>query len=513
MPTCLYKCLEGLSTFGNFAIGFTEVAILPSVITTFNQGLISGGPVIIVWGFFIASVMTMLVSLSMAEICSAYPSTGCVYYWAASLSPPKYAPLASYICGWCNFIGNAAGDASFASSFTGLMNAAIIMSDGVPYNTVEQVFISILVLFIWSLLGIFRVDKVGYINSFAAVFHFLTIGIIMFAVIASTGTLNTNSFVFETFNNDTGFSSMSYVSAIGIVVSVYCFSGYEASAHMAEETLKSRSSAPIGILTTSFATAVGGLVLFITLLYATHSIPDALNGPTGYAGINVFLGIDRTLARAITWLVVVNCFFAGLSSVAVTARITYALARDNGFPCSKILSQLHSTFFSPMHAIMFVFAFDAVLLLLPLDDNGAVAFYSIIGLTVVGFQTSYAIPILLKIIFNPTDFPTTPFSLGRLSTPCGVLSCLWLLGTSMLTFLPTESPVSAFNMNWLIVVVAILFVISLLNWIFNSRFHFQGPKRYSSDARVESFDTTMSNPIVASASSASKSSAAAVQLY
>ena len=70
-----------------------------------------------IWGWIIASVFTMFVGLSMAEICSSYPSAGSVYHWAGMLGSEKGGPIASYICGWFNFIGNAAGDASFAFGF------------------------------------------------------------------------------------------------------------------------------------------------------------------------------------------------------------------------------------------------------------------------------------------------------------------------------------------------------------------------------------------------------------
>lgn len=78
-------------------------------------------------------LMNTIVSFCMAEICSAYPSAGSVYHWSAQLVPAKYAPLASYICGWFNFVGNAAGDSSFAFFFAQFLNSAIVVSGGKPY--------------------------------------------------------------------------------------------------------------------------------------------------------------------------------------------------------------------------------------------------------------------------------------------------------------------------------------------------------------------------------------------
>lgn len=36
---------------------------------------------------------------SMAEICSAYPTSGALYFWSARLAGPKWAPLASWVTG------------------------------------------------------------------------------------------------------------------------------------------------------------------------------------------------------------------------------------------------------------------------------------------------------------------------------------------------------------------------------------------------------------------------------
>lgn len=119
---------RGLGALSNFAFGFTEVAVLASVVSVFGGGLSTGGPALIFWGFFTTWVMNTIVSFNMAEICSAYPSAGSVYHWSAQLVPKKWAPLVSYCCGWSNFIGNAAGDASFAYSFAQLFNATLSAS-------------------------------------------------------------------------------------------------------------------------------------------------------------------------------------------------------------------------------------------------------------------------------------------------------------------------------------------------------------------------------------------------
>lgn len=108
---------RGFTGFMNFSFCFTAVSVISSISILFSYGLTIGGPVVMVWGWVIGSFFSILVGLSMAEICSAYPSAGSVYHWAGMLANQKWCPFASYICGWFNFIGNAAGDAAFAFGF------------------------------------------------------------------------------------------------------------------------------------------------------------------------------------------------------------------------------------------------------------------------------------------------------------------------------------------------------------------------------------------------------------
>ena len=278
--------------------------------------------------------MTMFVSLSLAEICSAFPSAGSVYHWSGQLVPIAYSPVVSYICGWANFLGNAAGDASFAATWAVFLNAAIIASGATESLSNEAlVGISIFVLFIWSMLNIIRIDQLGWLNNIAAMIQFGTTFIVVIIILAKSKKLSTSKFVFLEYYNNTGISDRSYVNAISLLAALYSFSGYEASAHMAEETTSSRTSAPKGIIWTCFAAGSCGLVLLLGLLFASDDIDHILNGKTDNGAINVFvLAAGPGFGAFLAWLVVINVFFAGVSSVAVTGRITFALARDSAFP-------------------------------------------------------------------------------------------------------------------------------------------------------------------------------------
>lgn len=277
---------RGLGAMANFAFGFTEVAVLASFTSLYGSSLALGGPATLVWGWLVTWLMLTLAAFSMAEICSAYPSAGSVYHWSAQLVPAQWAPLASYITGWTNFIGNAAGDASFASFFASFFNAGLEASRIQTYDDSAAVGVAIGVLLVWSMLNWFRVDQVGWVNNLAAFCHagsiiVIIIVILVYASSAGGGDgLMPGDWVWTDYENASGFTDdskqhalndRSYISAMGITIAMFSFSGFEASAHMAEETHGSAVAAPSGIIWTVFATGFGGFAYVLALLYATNN--------------------------------------------------------------------------------------------------------------------------------------------------------------------------------------------------------------------------------------------------
>ncbi|RZC58099.1 hypothetical protein C5167_005402 [Papaver somniferum] len=67
---------RSLSVISNFAFCFAIISVLQGITTLYSQGLNYGGPISMIYGWLIAGFFTMFVGLSMAEICSSYPTSG-----------------------------------------------------------------------------------------------------------------------------------------------------------------------------------------------------------------------------------------------------------------------------------------------------------------------------------------------------------------------------------------------------------------------------------------------------
>lgn len=96
---------RSISAFSNFAIAFSCCSVLSGLPPLWGDAMAAAGSLGTIWGWVITSCFTMMVALSLAEICSAYPTTGGLYFWVSKLATADWVPLACWMTGWCNWIG------------------------------------------------------------------------------------------------------------------------------------------------------------------------------------------------------------------------------------------------------------------------------------------------------------------------------------------------------------------------------------------------------------------------
>eukprot|EP01123_Difflugia_compressa_P006737 TRINITY_DN19090_c0_g1_i1.p1 TRINITY_DN19090_c0_g1~~TRINITY_DN19090_c0_g1_i1.p1 ORF type:complete len:518 (+),score=74.60 TRINITY_DN19090_c0_g1_i1:132-1556(+) len=462
----------------------------------------------------------------MAEICSTYPAAGSVYYWAGMLAHDHWAPLFSYICGWSNLLGNIGSTTAFASGFATLVASAISSSTGYILAPIAQVGISTAALLTWCLLNITRIDQHGFVSTCAAIYQVISSLIIVIVVLSVSATHSSADFVFFHLYNGTGLDNDAcwYVVLIGVLTTLFAFTGYEAGGHIAEETQDARNAAPRGIVTCCYLATAVGFTYVVGLLFSIPGgdIPSLLGGDRSQKGgltsdvftnksitplplitspfnvtynnipsnhsvipplltsfndnvlMNLFLAsMGSNGALGLIILVILNVYFAGASSVTVTSRISYALARDGGYPFSASLKQLNPITKAPVRLVVVIILKCWLLLLLQLVNT--TAFWAIVSITTIGLQISYAIPIWLRVTQSRISFTPGPFHLGRFSLVCGWISAIWLTATSLLFFFPFKFPITAQNMNYTSVVVGVVVCIASIFWIVNGRHWFKGP--------------------------------------
>ncbi|CAF1997116.1 unnamed protein product [Brassica napus] len=490
-PNFYWRCFpDGKElVFSNFAISFSIISVLTGITTTYNTGLRFGGTVTLVYGWFVAGVFTMCVGLSMAEICSSYPTSGGLYYWSAMLAGPRWAPLASWLTGWFNIVGQWAVTASVDFSLAQLIQVIVLLStggkNGGGYQGSDYVVIAIHggILFIHALLNSLPISVLSFIGQLAALWNLLGVLVLMILIPVVSTERATTKFVFTNFNTDNGLgiTSYAYIFVLGLLMSQYTITGYDASAHMTEETIDADKNGPRGIISAIGISILFGWGYILGISYAVTDIPYLLtetNNSGGYAIAEIFYLAFKSRFGSGTGgivclgIVAVAVFFCGMSSVTSNSRMAYAFSRDGAMPFSPLWHKVNSREV-PVNAVWLSASISFCMALTSLGS--IVAFQAMVSIATIGLYIAYALPIFLRVTLSRKTFVAGPFSLGRYGNVVGWVAVIWVATISVLFSLPVAYPITAETLNYTPVAVAGLLAIILSYWLISARHWFTGP--------------------------------------
>ena len=462
-----------MSGFSNFAVSFTIISILSGCLTLYGYGLNTGGPVLIVWGWPFVGLMTLTVALAMAEVCSSYPTAGGLYYWAAKLSPTHGAAW-SWFTGWFNFLGQVAVTAGIDFGAATFLNAFLDLQFGFAATPGHTVLLFGLILLLHAGLNIGGVRLVSLLNDVSVWWHIVGVLVIVGALIVVPDRHQSTSFVFTHFVNNTGWGSTVYVAMLGLLLAQYTFTGFDASAHMTEETKNASIAGPRGIVMSVVVSLVAGWVLLIGVTYAIQDYAGTTGTSTGVPPAQVFIDAVGSTGGKLLLLIAIGAqLFCGMASVTANSRMIYAFSRDGALPGSRLWHQINPRTRTPTNAIWLA-AGAAFLLGLPYLVNAA-AFFAITSIAVIGLFIAYVLPVYLRLRLGD-GFEAGPWSLGRWSRPIGIVAVGWVAFISVLFMLPTTSPVTRSTFNY--TPLAVLAVLGFAGgwWLLSARKWFTGPK-------------------------------------
>jgi amino acid permease (GABA permease) len=472
------ELLRKMSGFSNFAVSFTIISVLSGCLTLYGFGMDAGGPVVMLIGWPIVGLMTTLVALAMAEVCSSYPTAGGLYYWSARMAK-RNAPAWSWFTGWFNLIGQVGVTAGIDFGLAFFINAFLNLAWDVSTDPKVTITIYGVVLVLHALLNTFGVRLVALLNDISVWWHVLGVLIIAVALIVGTDDPMPIGEVFTRFENSTGFTSPVYVFLIGLLLAQYTFTGYDASAHMTEETVGADVAGPKGIVNSVLVSLAAGWVLLFAVTYgigAGQEAYDAVNGSaTGVPPAQVFLNALGQTGGLILLLIVIGAqFFCGMSSVTANSRMIYAFARDGALPLSDKWHTINKRTRTPTNSIWLA-AGAAFVLGLPYLWS-PVAYFAVTSIAVIGLYIAYVVPVFLR-LRNSENFHPGPWSLGKWSKPVGWIAVAWVVFITVLFMLPQYSPgndLATFNWAPVTVAAVLLFAggwygLSAKNW-------FTGPK-------------------------------------
>src|SRR3954469_14444800 len=252
-----------LSGFSNFAVSFSIISILAGAITSYGIAMTAGGPVAITLGWLFVGIMVTFVALAMAEVCSAYPTAGALYWWTAALAKRNKAAWAWFI-GWFNFLGEVAVTAAIDFG-TAITTAAFLsLTFDLEVTPLRTFLLFVVIIVVHGLLNTFGVNLVKVLSDVSAWWHLVGVAVIVAVLAIVPDQHKPVAQVFFEVRNATGISftgAAVYAVLIGLLMAQYTYTGYDASAHVAEETHRADRSAPRGIVLSVVVSVLAGFVL------------------------------------------------------------------------------------------------------------------------------------------------------------------------------------------------------------------------------------------------------------
>ncbi|KAI9791239.1 MAG: hypothetical protein M1816_004231 [Peltula sp. TS41687] len=475
------------SKWSTVSYAISILGVLGSVPATFNSPLAAGGPATAVWCWLIGSVMAMCIASSVAELVSAYPTAGGMYFVTKHVVPPEHVPIWAWIVGWCNFLGQTAGVASVAYTVSQMVLACASMhsrleGDRYTYSptALQTVLLTILFLIVSGIICSLTTRSLHKIILWFAPINILaSIGICV-ALLVLTPDKQSAKWVFTHVTDGSGWGNKGFSFLLGNLPPSPFVLGADADGgsnrSMSEETHDAAIRGPVAIRMAVLVSGLVGWMITIAMCFCINDLEAILSSPTGMPGAQIFLNAGGRVGGTVMWsCVILVQSFTGCSAMLADTRMAYAFARDDALPFSGFWSKVNSRTHTPVNAVWLVVMFSIILVCVGIGSTQTVV--AIFSITAPALDLSYIAVILAHIVYrNRVRFIQGPYTLGRWSIPINAIAICWVCFISVVLFFPSTRPVTPYNMNYAICVAGFIALFSLSWWWIGARRKYTGPR-------------------------------------
>jgi amino acid transporter len=387
-----------------------------------------GGPLEMTLGWPLATIGTMFVALSMAELCSALPTSGGTYHWSAELGGPTWAWFTALlnIVGLVTVIaGIDYGCAQFLTPILGLTASTRVL-----------LMTYVLILLSHGFINHYGIRWVARLNDLSVSVHIVGV-LVLIGGLWFFAPKQPLSFLWSRSSSSPIHANYGWLFMLGLLQAAWTYTGYDASAHVAEETLDPRRRAPWGIVLSVVVSGFFGYLLILSLTFAIPSIARVLNAKDGAGNplpavlAIVTAGLGRRAGNAIMLLAVAAMWFCGMAAVTSVSRVIYALARDKGLPFAPFWCKTNPRHKTPVAAIWF----SVIVAFLALAYSAS---YSVVtSLSVVACYLAYNIPVYLGWRRKGEWIGRRgPWNLGRYSNWINLFALVWTVFICTIMIMP-----------------------------------------------------------------------------
>ncbi len=482
------------SGFSNFAISFSIISVLAGCFTTYGQAWNNGGPVAISWGWPLISIPILIIGFCMAELVSSYPTAGGIYWWASRLGGPVWG----WFTGWFNMIGLVAVTASvdyacatFMNALFGFYKVDLLVNFADDKHILSEIFLLFaLILLVHTLLNIFSTHLLARINNISVFWHVAGVAVIVAILVLVPDKHQSFDFVFTNRINNSGFGSNMYwfyVLPLGFLLTQYTITGFDASAHISEETHGAAKSAAQGVWRSIFYSAVIGWIVLLAITFAATDVKAINEGAVFGAGsaIDVFASsLSSSALKTVVLISTVGQLFCGAACLTSASRMCFAFSRDRGVPGWRRLSRVNEK--GVPAAAVVAMAVAALIITLPaLKGDGAFpyAFFAVVSIAVIGLYIAYVIPIFLRWRVGD-QFEAGPWTNGRKYKWMNPLATVWVGLITIIFCLPFTPAAVPGNkdfswkaVNYAPITVLVVLMVVGVWWLVSAKRHFTGSVR------------------------------------
>jgi amino acid transporter len=430
---------RGWTAFTNFAISFTIISVLAGTFTTFSFAWLHGGPVAASIGWPVICLFVLTVAVSMSELTSKYPTAGGPYWWAHDLGGKGW----SWMTGWFNIVGLvgivssvAYGCAFFLFNLLQLYGLDIF---GVDFGDTSHILsetwgLFFIILVLYTVVNIFADRILGLMNNISVGWHLLGVAVIIALLIFVPDDHQNASFVFGQRLNETGTlggttSGIGFwflVMPVGFLLGMYTQTGYDASAHTAEETVGAVKGAAQGVWRSVFWSAIIGWLVLLAFLFAANDV-TAVNDAGG-AVFGIFnSALDPWAAKMVVLIATIGQFFCGAAGLTSASRTWYAFSRDRAIPGWNIFRRVNRDRV-PFNAVIAISVFSLLIAIPALFGKHDIpfAFFAITGICTVGLYIAYVLPVYLRLRAGDS-FEPGPWNLGRNYRVINIIAIIFVI--------------------------------------------------------------------------------------
>ncbi|KAJ7058137.1 amino acid/polyamine transporter I [Mycena amicta] len=447
-----------------FGIAFSIIGLLPSIASVLFYSIPNGGGPAMVWGWAVASIFILFVGMAMAELASAAPTSGGLYFWTYSLSPPRWRNLLCWIVGYCNTVGAITAVASIDwAAAVQVMAAVTIGSEGTFEATSAQTYgVYVAIVSSHAVVCCLGTTVLARLQTVYVILNLVLCVVVIVALPAATPAefKNTAAFALGNINNLNGWPD-GYAFILSFLAPLWTICSFDSSVHISEEASNAATAVPWAIVCAIGIAGILGWAINVSLAFCMGTDLAALYDsaqPMAAIFLNSF-GKSPTLAL---WAVVVIVqYMMGSSMLLAASRQTYAFSRDGALPISSWLYRMNKYTQTPVNTVLFD-AFFSILVGL-LVFAGPEAINAVFSISVTALYVAYAIPIVARFAGRKhNEFKPGPFSLGVFSLPVAIVAVLFMFFFGIVFLFPTTPQTNVASMNYTTVVLGGVMILSVL---------------------------------------------------